>query len=167
MKKLVRNGREELAICALGHEIVFTDRDPCGIQVFDTVRGLWLHLEEECVLFVGKLAEDGDRRFNDVLNVGSDLWRAQGYVRFTEYETVMGTPGVEFENFKVANEGRRIDEDIVIRRVVPVAALFQPRIDLPSSWRFEFNVAWDMLLADDIHKGCRWCNVGHLIVQQG
>src|SRR5215831_13673888 len=138
MKELVRHSGQELPIRALRHEVVFPDSDPCGIQVFDTVGSLRLNFEQEGVFLVGKLAEHCQRGFNDVLNVGSHLCSAQRNIRFTEYETMMGSSGFEFENLEVADEGRGIDEDVVIGCRVSIALFFESRIYLPTAWCVEF-----------------------------
>src|SRR5262249_38456173 len=120
----------------------------------------------ERVFLVWKLAEHCHRGFNDVLNVGSHLWRAQRNIRFTEYETMMGSSGFEFENLEIADERRGINEDVVIGRRVSIALFFESGIYLPAAWCVEFDAAWNVFLTDDVHKRGRWRDVGHLIVQQ-
>src|SRR2546425_11223651 len=65
-----------------------------------------------------------------------------------------------------ADEGRRIDENVVVGGVVTVASSFQARINLPTAGSVVFHATRHMFLAGEVHKNRGGSDVGHLICQQ-
>src|SRR5262245_37845131 len=133
MKIFVRDRRQKLAVARLGYEIDLSDSDVSGVQMLNGIGRLSLNFEQKKIFLVGKLAEDRHRFFDNVLNVGEHLRRAQGNVALAEYEVMPRAGGFEIEDFEVADESRRIDEDVVIGRHVSVASLLESGVDLPAA----------------------------------
>src|SRR5437667_11053576 len=100
--------------------------------MFDTIRGLWLNFEQKYVFFVWKLSENRHGRFHDVLNVRCNLRPTHRNIGFSEYEMITCTAGLELQEHDfTADDGRRIDENVVVRGVETAACSFQARINLP------------------------------------
>src|SRR5204862_815761 len=108
--------------------------------------------DEEVILLVRKLAEYRNSSIDDILNVRSDLRGAQRDIALAEHQVVTRAPGIEIENFELTDEGRRIDEDVIVTCDEVVALLFQARINLPPARHFVFDAVRNVLLTDNVHE---------------
>src|ERR1051326_1516595 len=121
--------------------------------MFDAVCRLRQHFEQKRVVGVGKLAEYGHCRFDDILYVGSDLCRAHRDIRFAEYQMMARATRGEFQHLEIAaDKGWSIDENVVIGGVKTISFLLEAGIDVPSRRCFVRQRAWHMLLPDNIHE---------------
>src|SRR6185369_12869288 len=163
MKVFMRDRSEKLAIAGLCDEVVLSDCDVSGVQMFNAVGCLSLDFEQEEIFFVRKLAEDGHCLFDNVLNIREHLRCAHRNIPFAEDKIMASAPGLEIEDLELTDESGRIDEDVVVARDVKVVALLESGINLPAARRAVLKSARHVLLPDDIHKG-RWrSQIGHLI----
>ena len=167
MKIFVGDRTQELPVRRLAHEVVFTDGDACGVEMLEpAVSALRLNFEEEGVLLIRGFAEDGDARFHNLFHVGFDLWRSHRYVGFAEHQAMIRSGSLKLEYFELADECRRVDEDVIVPGVITVASFFQTCVDLPVSWNAVLHTVGHMLLSNDVHESRRRRHVGHLIRQQ-
>src|SRR5207247_5010118 len=129
MKEFMGNRRKNLPVTGLRHEIVLANGDPSGVQMFDTIRGLWLNFEQKYVFFVWKLSENRHGRFHDVLNVRCNLRRTHRNIWFTDYEMMTCTACLALQELEFTSaKCRPICENVVVGGVGTVASSLQARI---------------------------------------
>src|ERR1051326_6422496 len=75
-----------------------------------------------------------------------------------------GGPGFAVKRFEVtADEGRRINENVVVGGVRALSSFFEPGINVPSRGCLVLQCARYVFLAGDIHEQSGRSDVGHII----
>ena len=169
MGQIVRGRAEKPAIARLVHEIVRADVDAGGIEVLEAGRyRSGDDLYQERVVLVGKFAKHESGCIHEISQVRDNLLVGHLQPRIAEHHTVRRAAcAFEFQYLEVADEGRRIDEDVVVGGLEPVAGLFQTGVNLPSRRDVVSRGDRCVLLPHHVHERRRCGDFGHFIREVG